>query len=115
MNDVIMWIMAAGAVLGGLDRILNNRFGLGERFEQGFLYLGPTALSMAGIICLAPVLSDLLSVVIAPVYRVIGVDPAMFGGILAIDMGGFQLARDIPPFAHLRIGEVCLLRELPQL
>lgn len=95
MNDVIMWIMAAGAVLGGLDRILNNRFGLGERFEQGFLYLGPTALSMAGIICLAPVLSDLLSVVIAPVYRVIGVDPAMFGGILAIDMGGFQLARDL--------------------
>ncbi len=95
MNDVIMWIMAAGAVIGGLDRILNNRFGLGEKFEQGFMYLGPTALSMAGVICLAPVLSELLGAVIAPLYRLIGVDPAMFGGILAIDMGGFQLARDL--------------------
>ena len=95
MSEVIMWIMAVGAVLGGLDRIFGNRFRLGERFEQGFMYLGPTALSMAGIICLAPVLSDLLSFVIAPLYRLIGVDPAMFGGILAIDMGGFQLARDL--------------------
>ena len=36
MNTVIMWLMAFGAVLGGLDRIIGNRFGLGKRFEEGF-------------------------------------------------------------------------------
>ena len=32
MNQIIMWIMAVGAVLGGVDRIAGNRFGLGKRF-----------------------------------------------------------------------------------
>ena len=48
MNQIIMWIMAVGAVLGGVDRIAGNRFGLGKRFEEGFTLLGPTALSMSG-------------------------------------------------------------------
>ena len=33
MENVILWILAAGAVLGGIDLIFGNRFGLGERFE----------------------------------------------------------------------------------
>ena len=60
MNQIIMWIMAVGAVLGGVDRIAGNRFGLGKRFEEGFTLLGPTALSMSGIICLTPLLSRFL-------------------------------------------------------
>ena len=55
INRIIMIIMALGAVAGGIDRILGNRFGYGKKFEEGFQYLGPTALSMVGIICLAPV------------------------------------------------------------
>ncbi|MBQ5870132.1 MAG: ethanolamine utilization protein EutH, partial [Lachnospiraceae bacterium] len=58
MNQIILYIMAAGVVIGGLDKILGNKFGLGEKFEQGFQYLGPMALSMVGIICLAPVLAS---------------------------------------------------------
>ena len=50
MNTIIMWTMAAGAVIGGVDKIFGNRLGLGKRFEEGFLLLGATALSMAGII-----------------------------------------------------------------
>ncbi len=95
MNQVLMIVMAVGVVLGGLDRILGNRFGLGEQFEKGFMLLGPMALSMAGMICLAPVLADVLGRVIVPVYQLIGVDPAMFGSVLAIDMGGYQLAKEL--------------------
>lgn len=95
MDQALMIVMAAGAVLGGTDRIFGNRFGLGEQFEKGFLLLGPMALSMAGMICLAPVLADVLGRVIVPLYRLIGVDPALFGGLLAIDMGGYQLAREL--------------------
>ena len=92
MNTLIMWVMACGAVLGGLDRILGNRFGLGKRFEEGFELLGATALSMAGIICLVPLLTLGLEKTIVPFWKLLGLDPAMLGGIIAIDMGGFLLA-----------------------
>ena len=95
MNILIMWVMACGAVLGGLDRILGNRFGLGKRFEEGFELLGATALSMAGIICLVPLLTLGLEKTIVPFWKLLGLDPAMLGGIIAIDMGGFQLAVEL--------------------
>lgn len=95
MNRILMFLMAAGAVLGGIDRIRNNRHGYGARFEEGFSLLGPSALSMAGIICLTPVLADVLGRAVIPFYKLIGVDPAMFGSLLAIDMGGYQLAKEL--------------------
>lgn len=102
MNRILMFIMAAGAVMGGIDRIRGNKHGYGEKFEEGFLFLGPTALSMAGMICLSPVLADVLGRAVIPVYQKIGVDPAMFGSVLAIDMGGYQLAQELA--ADSRIG-----------
>ncbi len=95
IQQILMAVMAVGVVLGGIDRILGNRFGLGAQFEKGFQLLGPMALSMAGMICLAPVLADLLGGIVIPLFRAIGVDPAMFGSILAIDMGGYPLAKEL--------------------
>ena len=60
INQILMYLMAFGAALGGIDQMLGNRLGYGEKFEEGFRMLGPVALSMAGIICLAPVLSAVL-------------------------------------------------------
>ena len=88
-----MIFMAVGALLGGIDRILGNRFGLGEKFEEGFRLMGSVGLSMAGIICLTPVIANVLGGAVTKLFSAIGVDPGMFGGILAIDMGGYQLAR----------------------
>lgn len=102
MNQVLMIIMAAGAVLGGVDRLRGNRWGLGDKFETGFMLLGSMGLSMAGMICLAPVLAGWLGGAIVPLYRLIGVDPAMFGGILCMDMGGYQLCKELA--ADPRIG-----------
>ena len=91
--EIIIWIMAAFATLGAIDRILGNRFGLGQPFEEGILAMGSLALAMLGIITLAPVLSGFLQPVVVPVYRFLGADPAMFAGtILACDMGGGALA-----------------------
>ena len=91
--NIIIWIMAVFAALGALDRILGNRFGLGHSFEEGILAMGSLALAMVGIIALSPVLADLLSPVIVPVFSFLGADPAMFAGtILACDMGGGALA-----------------------
>lgn len=95
MNDIILYLMAFGALIGGLDHIFGNRFGYGARFEEAFRLLGSIALSMAGIICLAPLLSELLGKVVVPLFSAIGFDPGMFGSILAIDMGGYQMAMDL--------------------
>ncbi len=96
INEIILWLMALFAALGALDRILGNRFGLGQQFEEGIQAMGALALAMLGIICLAPVLADLLRPVVVPVYALFGADPAMFAGtILANDMGGAPLAMEL--------------------
>ena len=92
VSHVILCVIALGALLGGADLILGNRFGLGERFEAAFRLLGPIGLTMAGILCLAPVLSELLGRWVAPLVSAIGLDPGILGGVLAIDMGGYQFS-----------------------
>ncbi|MGN0971534.1 MAG: ethanolamine utilization protein EutH, partial [Aristaeellaceae bacterium] len=52
ITKIILYVMAFGALLGGTDRILGNRFGFGQHFEEAFRLLGPIGLSMAGILCL---------------------------------------------------------------
>lgn len=101
INRIIMWVMAFGAVLGGLDRILGNRFGYGEKFEKGFQMLGNVGLSMAGIICLAPVLGQAVRILVGPLCEALKMDPAIFGSLLAIDMGGYPLAVDLAKDAEL--------------
>lgn len=95
-HEIIIWIMALFAVLGALDRIIGNKFGLGKEFEEGILAMGSLAIAMIGIITLAPVLAAVLKPVIVPVYEFLGADPAMFAGtILACDMGGGALAQEL--------------------
>ena len=95
-HEILIVIMAAFAVLGALDRIFGNRFGLGKEFEEGILAMGSLALAMVGVITLSPVLADVLMPVAGPVYRFLGADPARFAGtILACDMGGGALAQSM--------------------
>jgi ethanolamine transporter len=94
--EIVIAVMAGFAVLGALDRIFGNRFGIGKEFEEGILAMGSLALAMIGIISLAPVLSAVLKPVVVPVYSFLGADPAMFAGtILACDMGGGALALEM--------------------
>ena len=95
-HEILIAIMAVFAVLGALDRIFGNKFGLGQEFENGILAMGSLAMAMIGIICLAPVLANILKPVVVPVYNFLGADGAMFAGtILACDMGGGALAKEL--------------------
>lgn len=92
-HEILIAVMAAFAVLGALDRIFGNRFGIGKEFEEGILAMGSLAMAMIGVITLAPVLAAILRPVVVPVFSLLGADPAMFAGsILACDMGGGALA-----------------------
>ena len=62
----------------------------------GGLYAhGPTALSMVGMLCLIPLISAGFRSFIVPFFSLTGADPSVLGGLLAIDMGGYQLAKDL--------------------
>ena len=96
IHEILIIIMAAFALLGATDRILGNKFGLGEQFEEGIMTMGSLALAMVGIISLSPVLAELLRPLVVPVFTFLGADPAMFAGtILACDMGGGALAAQL--------------------
>lgn len=91
-KSILMWIIATGVVIGGIDYLMGNKLGAGKPFHDGFMLMGKSALGMIGILCLAPFLGSMLAVWISPVFRFFGMDPAMFGSVFAIDMGGYSLA-----------------------
>jgi len=95
-HEILIAVMAGFAILGAVDRIFGNRWGLGKEFEEGILAMGSLALAMVGIVSLAPVLAGLLKPVVVPIFGFLGADPAMFAGtILACDMGGGALALEM--------------------
>ena len=50
---------------------------------------------MSGIICLTPLLSRFLRFALVPIWNFLGLDAGLLAGILAIDMGGYQLAGEL--------------------
>lgn len=96
INQVIVYIMVIFMVLAALDRCIGNKYGLGQKFEDGFNAMGSLTISMVGIVSLAPVLAKILKPVVVPFYTALGADPAMFATtFLACDMGGYPLAKQL--------------------
>lgn len=83
-------IMVVFSILGGIDKILNNRFGLGEKFDEGFKALGGLALTVIGIYSISPIIARGLTPILYPLAKAINTDPSVFiGSILAPDLGGY--------------------------
>ncbi|MGL4589950.1 MAG: ethanolamine utilization protein EutH [Mycoplasmatales bacterium] len=96
INDIILYIMVFFMIVGGLDKLFGNKFGYGEKFEEGIMAMGALCLAMVGIIVIAPVLADIMLVVITPLSEIVGNDPSVYAGmLLANDMGGYQLAQKL--------------------
>lgn len=96
INSVIMLIMMIFMLVGAVDKIRGNKLGYGEKFEDGFNAMGGLAMSMAGVVAAAPVLSMLLGPILKPIYGIFGASPAMFATtLLACDMGGYPLAMQL--------------------
>ena len=89
-------IIIAFAVLGALDYVIGNKLGIGEEFKKAFSLLGVMALSMIGMIVIAPLIGTLLSPIFEFTYNVLHVEPSVIpASLLANDMGGAPLAKAI--------------------
>lgn len=101
MNAVAA-IMAVFSAIGALDRVLGGRLGLGKEFEKGFMMFGPLALSMIGMIVIAPLMAQLLQHGLNAMHAAVGIDPSLIMGMLfANDMGGASLATGVAADAQL--------------
>lgn len=96
ISDIILYIMVIFMIVGAVDKILGNKYGYGEKFDEGFMAMGSLAIAMVGVVSIAPVLAKILRPVVEPVYTFLGADPAMFATtLLANDMGGYPLAMEL--------------------
>ncbi|CQR25590.1 ethanolamine transporter [Streptococcus varani] len=93
INEIIIYIMVIFMVIGAVDKCIGGKLGLSEKFEEGIMAMGALALSMAGIMVVAPILADVLKPIVVPLYGMVGADPSIFATtFIANDMGGAPLA-----------------------
>ncbi len=82
-------------VIGAIDYLLENRYGIGAEFEKGISMLGTLMISMTGMLILAPTISHFLGnsiVCILPEF----IDPSIISAsLLANDMGGASLSQEL--------------------
>lgn len=90
--EIITYIMVVFAVLGGIDRIIGNKFGLGKEFERGIEILSLLTSAMFGILILSPVIANLIK----PVLSYLPMEPSLpMGIVFSIDLGGAELAKEL--------------------
>ncbi len=95
MSPLTITILAF-SLLGAIDYLLGNKIGVGKEFEKAFSLFCPMALSMLGMIVIAPAIGVWLSPVFEGFYNVFRIDPSIIpASLFANDMGGMALAQSI--------------------
>lgn len=114
MGNIFTLIIMIFMILGAADLvILKGKLGIAQEFEHGFNSVGSLILAMAGIMCIAPVVGEVLAPIVAPLFERMGADPAMLAGILiGTDMGGYALTKVMTESRDIQILGGILLSSL---
>ena len=95
MNVIAMFILAF-SVLGAIDYAVGNKIGMGKEFERAFALFSPMALTMLGMIVIAPAIGAWLTPFFEWFYKMFHIDPSILpASLFANDMGGTQLAQAV--------------------
>ena len=82
--------------VAAVDYIIGNKMKLGEEFEKAFKLFAPMALSMIGMLVLAPMIAEVLKPVLSFISNTVGLDPSILPAmLLANDMGGAPLSTQV--------------------
>lgn len=94
--NVFILIMLILCLIGLVDKILNNRWGLVEAFDKGINSMGSIAMGMIGFYCIAVMLIQSNIDVITKMGNNTSFDSSIIiGSILAPDMGGFSIISEL--------------------
>ena len=94
--DAVRMIIVLFSLAGAADWLFGSRLGIGREFERAFSLFAPMALSMLGMLVLAPAIGAWLSPAFEGFYRVFRLDPSIIpASLLANDMGGMLLSQSV--------------------
>lgn len=89
-------IILVFSLFGAIDYLLGNKIGVGKEFQKAFSLFCPMALSMLGMIVIAPAVGVWLTPFFDGFYNVFGIDPSIIpASLFANDMGGMSLAQSV--------------------
>lgn len=91
LYDILTYAAIFGMVIGGIDLILNNRFGVGVYFKDALLLIGDFCVAALGLLVITPALAQAISP-FASIVTKLGIDPAFIASVFAADVGGYTLA-----------------------
>ena len=95
MNAITIVVLVFSAI-GAIDYALGNKTGVGKEFQRAFSLFCPMALTMLGMIVIAPAIGVVLTPFFEWFYRVFNIDPSIISASLfANDMGGMTLAQAV--------------------
>ena len=94
--SILTIIILIFSLLGAIDWLIGNKIGIGREFERAFALFAPMALSMLGMIVIAPALGVWLTPIFEGFYNIFKIDPSIIpASLLANDMGGMTVAQSI--------------------
>lgn len=93
IGNIIIYIIMAGTLIGAMASVIKPESGLGKEFVNGIHSIGPVFLAQAGIMAAIPILSYAITYTVGPLFQSMGSDASIAAlSIIAVDMGGYQLA-----------------------
>lgn len=94
--NVITIVVLVFSIFGAADYVAGNKIGVGKEFEKAFSLFCPMALTMLGMIVIAPAIGVWLTPFFEWFYKTFSIDPSIIpASLFANDMGGMPLARAI--------------------
>ncbi len=109
MIDILFTLVTCSFILGAIDFIIGNKFGLGEKFKEGICATGSLAFNMIGIYLVIPIVSNYIKIL--PTASTI--DASILPTCLfAVDMGGLQLALELASTPEVAILSGILLASM---
>lgn len=95
MNAITIVVLIF-SVIGAIDFLIGNKIGMGNEFSKAFSLFCPMALSMLGMIIIAPAVGVWLTPAFEAFYSFFKLDPSIIpASLFANDMGGMALASEI--------------------
>lgn len=102
--NVFVFILLLLAILGLLDKIMNNQLGLVDSFDKGIQSMGTLALSMMGFYCVAVTFVNQNVDMIFAFSQSLHFDPnVIVGCLLAPDLGGYSIVNSLSTSQELTL------------
>lgn len=95
IRQFVVYAIVISAVIGAVYAIIQPEKGIGKEFIEGIYSIGLIFLSVAGIFACIPYITAFIQQIFAPAFISEQILSIAATTIIAVDMGGYQLAQHL--------------------